>query len=431
MGSVKKLIKSIGIGISKKSPAFRVFAKHTINRLRKNRYLKSMGSIPVDENSVVFESFGGERYVCSPKAIFKCMVSSERFNDMTFTWILKGRSEDEIDALRKEYPELRRAEIITGYRDEAYNRAYFSAKYFITNARLPEYIEMRPGQKYVQCWHGTPLKRLGYDIPTDAENSMNSHAEILEKYDLDAPRYSYMVSPSAFCSEKYVSAFALKKNNPNVEIIEEGYPRNDSIFETDPGTLKNIKEKLRIKEGDERRIILYAPTFRDNQHTTGLGYTYDLNVDFDKWQEELGEKYIILFRAHYFIANSFNLEKYKGFVFDVSEVEDINDLYRVADILLTDYSSVLFDYAILKRPMMFYMYDLDDYQNKIRDFYIDLDELPGEIFTDEEALLKAVKEYDFSYDCYDEKYRAFHEKYNGLEDGHATERVVERIFGKR
>ena len=150
-------------------------------------------------------------------------------------------------------------------------------------------------------------------------------------------------------------------------------------------------------------------------------------MDFDLLQEELGQDYIILFRAHYLVANEFNFDKYKGFIFDVSKIDDINELYIISDMLITDYSSVFFDYANLKRPIIFYMYDLKEYKNNIRGFYIDLNELPGNILETESELIKEIKYIDFNFK-YDDKYKKFNNKYNYLDDGKASERVVYKLL---
>ena len=172
---------------------------------------------------------------------------------------------------------------------------------------------------------------------------------------------------------------------------------------------------------------MYAPTYRSDQHETGVGYTYKEEVDFSRLQEEIGDKYIILFRPHYFIANSFDFEKYNGFVYNVSEIDDINELYIISDMLITDYSSVFFDYANLKRPMIFYMYDLEHYKDESNGFYIDLKELPGNIVKTQEDLEKEILALDKNF-VYDEKYKKFNEKYNYLDDGNASMRVVEKII---
>ena len=142
----------------------------------------------------------------------------------------------------------------------------------------------------------------------------------------------------------------------------------------------------------------------------------------------LVDEYIILFRAHYLVANEFDFEKYKGFIYDVSNVEDINKLYIISDVLVTDYSSVFFDYANLKRPILFYMYDLDDYKNNMRDFYIDLEDLPGPIVEKEEDLYKEIKNIDKYFDKYKEKYEKFNKRFNYLDDKNSSKRALEKII---
>jgi CDP-glycerol glycerophosphotransferase len=187
--------------------------------------------------------------------------------------------------------------------------------------------------------------------------------------------------------------------------------------------IDNLKKDLSIDSS--KKIILYAPTWRDNQHISGQGYTYDLNIDFGKLREEFGDEYIILFRAHYFISNNIDLSEYEGFVYDVSKYDDINELYVISDILITDYSSVFFDYANLKRPIMFYMYDFDEYKNNMRDFYIDIDELPGPIAKTQNELIEAIKNVETYQKDYGEKYKAFYDKYDYLDDGNASQRLLD------
>ena len=157
-----------------------------------------------------------------------------------------------------------------------------------------------------------------------------------------------------------------------------------------------------------------------------MGYIYETEVDFNKLKKELSSEYIILFRAHYLIANSFDFDKYKGFVYNVSEYDDINDLYIISDLLITDYSSVFFDYSILKRPIIFYMYDLEEYKNNLRDFYFDIKELPVPIIEKEDDLIKQIK--NSKNLIYNKKYKDFNNKFTYLDDGNASKRVVEKII---
>ncbi|MDD3305447.1 MAG: CDP-glycerol glycerophosphotransferase family protein, partial [Bacilli bacterium] len=317
---------------------------------------------------------------------------------------------------------------IVKYGGKQYYEYYSKAKYWVTNSRLPEHIIKKPEQVYVQCWHGTPLKRLGYDILAETQNAMNTQEEMIEKYNSDAIRYSYMLSPSKFCTEKFTSAFNLNELHTTNIIIEEGYPRNDYLYNYKEEDITRIKEELGIPEN--KKIVLYAPTWRDNQHTSGVGYTYKTEADFDYLKEKLEDDYVILFRAHYFIANSFDFEKYEGFVYDVSKIDDINELYVISDILITDYSSVFFDYANLKRPMLFFMYDLEFYENKLRGFYIDLKELPGDIIKEEVDIVNIIQNIGDYNKKHAKTYKKFNEKYNYLDDRQASKRVLTKIVNE-
>ena len=140
-----------------------------------------------------------------------------------------------------------------------------------------------------------------------------------------------------------------------------------------------------------KKVILYAPTFRDNQKLDkAYSYGFTLEMNFDHLLDTLGEDYVILFRPHYFVASQFDFAKYEGRVFNVADVDDVNEVYIISDMLITDYSSVFFDYAILKRPILLFMYDLELYQGQLRDFYIDLKELPFPILRTQEQLEEAI-----------------------------------------
>ena len=136
---------------------------------------------------------------------------------------------------------------------------------------------------------------------------------------------------------------------------------------------------------------------------------------------------MILFRVHYLVANHFSFDDFEGFIYNVSNYDDINHLYLIADLLITDYSSVFFDYGILKKPMLFYMYDLDDYKDSTRGFYFGIDKLPGRIITEEEDLPDAIRDSIENF-VYDEKYREFNETFSHMEDGQASARFVATVF---
>lgn len=415
---IKKKIKNSIKKICKKNRCTLICLRKIRNVKVKIQYLFYKNTTKTNNKLIVFEAFMGRKYACSPKALYEEMIKDDNYNDYTFVWAFVKPAE------KRALKNLERA-ILVKYKSRKFYEYCSAAKYIVTNSRFPEVVSFRKDQIYLQCWHGTPLKRLGYDM-TDSCNALHSLKDLQKKYKNDAKRYSYMLSPSKFTTEKLTSAFNLKENNKYVEIIEKGYPRNDFLYNYTEEDLENIKQSLGISN-NKKKVILYAPTWRDNQHTSGVGYTYDLGVDFENLQKELSEEFIILFRPHYFVASQFNFDKYEGFVYDVSNYEDITDLFIVTDLLITDYSSVFFDYANLKRPMLFYMYDLDEYREDIRGFYIDFKELPGEIIEKEEKLIKSIKKSIEKFD-YDKKYKIFNDKYNYLDDGKVSNRVLERIL---
>ena len=417
MSSLKSKIKVAGVNLAKKNKTFRKILRKTLNKKKEIDYHKFYKKYEVDDKVILFESFGGRNYTCSPKAIYEKMITMDKFNDYTFVWAFKNVEDHNV----KPFKNL----IIVKSGSDDYYKYCSIAKYWIVNSIMPENIKKKDNQVYVQCWHGTPLKRLRYDIKVNG-SSLNSVEEIRYRNDIDAKRFDYFISPSKFCTEKFTSAFNLVNLGKENIIIEKGYPRNDRLFSFTNDDVEDIKNKLGIPK--DKKIILYAPTFRDNQHTSGVGYTYNLGIDFDTLMDKINDEYVILFRTHYFVANSIDLSKYEGFIYDVSRYDDINDLYIISDLLITDYSSVFFDYANLKRPMLFYMYDLDDYKNNLRDFYISLEELPGPIVEKEEDLLNEINNIDNYDKKYREKYNIFNEKYNYLDDKDSSMRVIEYLF---
>ena len=416
---MKNRIKAIVTELSKRNIVIRKVSRWLLYHYRYLVYAFIKAANKTDAKTICFKAFNGKSYSCSPKAIYEYMLTQEQFKDFKFIWVFK-------EPEKHRYLEKNPNTTLVQDSTRAYLKAMAVSKYWIHNYRVSDHIYPKENQIYVQCWHGTPLKKLGYDI-TKGDNVLNSIEEIRFKYKVDAAKFKAILSPSRFASEKFISAWNLKAIGKENCVIEQGYPRNDKLFHADEADRQRVRKALGI-EGVNKKIIFYAPTWRDNQHDSTIGYTYKTEVDFDKLKEALGEEYIILFRAHYLVANSFDFEKYSDFVYDVSSYDDINDLYIVSDLLITDYSSVFFDYANLRRPMLFYMYDFDAYKNEMRDFYFDIDELPGPIVKDEDSLIEAIHGLDRYMLAYGEKYIAFHNKFNYLDDGHASARVVDAVM---
>ncbi len=365
---------------------------------KKILYKMACATTKVDKRVVFFESFQGRNFSCSPKAIFEEMRDSGDYDDYEFIWSFRnvhkpGKIFEKLVGSDKG-PKIS----IVKYETFSYYKALAKAKYWVLNSNTRKFLKPRPDQMYIQTWHGTPLKKIGLDVPgSDLD------------YAYEGEKFSYMISPSKYCSEKYISAFGLEGREDIV--LETGYPRNDALFTFDQAKVNSVLRELDVPRG--KKIILYAPTFRDNKHSQVSGYENASGLDFDKLKEQIGEEYIILFRAHYFVAKNMNFEKYKDFVIDVSDYEDVNDLYIVSDMLVTDYSSVFFDYANLKRPIIFYMYDYEDYKANARDFYLNKNELPGPITKTQEELVEAIDETRIFIP--DARYSMFNQKFNHLD----------------
>lgn len=413
-----KYIKILARTIAKRNVMLRKMMRDIMKQYRIIRFKLHTREISTDKYTILFIAFNGKSYGCTPKAVYEYMLTSGKYSDYRFIWVVR-------DMEKYEYLTHNPNTLIVKNRTKEYEKALAAAKYWICNYRIYDYIYPKKDQIYVQCWHGTPLKCLGYDIE-HSDNAMNSQQEIREKYKTDAERFSYLLSPSAFASEKFISAWNLKETGQTDKVIEIGYPRDDFLYNFNQEDVKRIKQILEIPF--DKKVLLYAPTWRDNQHSAGIGYVYNNPVDFGKLRESLSDEWIILFRAHYLVANSFDFEEYDGFVYDVSKYDDINELYIISDMLITDYSSVFFDYANLRRPILYYMYDLEYYKDDLRGFYIDLSELPGPIIETEEELIPAIQHLDTGF-IYDEKYQKFNSKFNYLNDGMASRRLVDRIIG--
>lgn len=370
--------------------------------------------IPVDDKTIIFTSFHGRGYSDNPKAIYEEMIKDERFKDFTFVWAIKNNKQKSI--------QIPNAKII-----EYFSFSYFyylsKSKYWIFNYKMPLYISKKKNQIYLQTWHGTPLKRLAHDIDvsenTTFYRSGMSYEKMVKTYDEDVKKYNYMISPNKFCTEVFQTAFKINKER----LIETGYPRNDFITNATKKDILNIKEKYNIPK--DKKIILYAPTWRDNSYITS-GYTFELQANFNKWKEVFGSEYIVIFKPHYLIVNKFKDDKaLEGFLYSIDATAEINELYVISDILITDYSSVFFDYAVLNRPIYFYMYDLESYREELRGFYLDIyKELPGKIYEDEEQMLDDINNNIFDKN----KLTEFNKRFSHAQTGDCAKKVIDIIF---
>lgn len=371
---------------------------------------KALSKLPHKSNTIIFESFLGKQYSDNPRAIYKFI--KDKHPDMNLYWSIDKKHIYKYKHLNLNIlPRL------------SWKWLYMMAtsKYWISNSRLPLWIPKPEHTVYIQTWHGTPLKKLGVDI-----KNVKMPGTTTEKYHknftYEANKWDFLISPNSFSTDTFKRAFQY-----NGKILETGYPRNDYLY-----THNNDKEinklKLKYKLPSDKKVILYAPTWRDNEYYDVGSYKFNLELDLKKMKAHISNDYIILFRLHYLVSDQLNLHGYEGFAYNFSSALDIQELYMVSDMLITDYSSVFFDYANLKRPILFFTYDLDDYRDKLRGFYINFEEeAPGPLIKTTENLINCINTINHN-NIYAKKLEFFYNKYCTWESGKSSERVVKYIF---
>ncbi|WP_242940421.1 CDP-glycerol glycerophosphotransferase family protein [Anaeromicropila populeti] len=365
--------------------------------------------LPVSENVILFESNVGRNYTGNPKAIYEEMVRQGLDRQYKCCFILED--------LQVEIPgnpiKVKRLRWKYFY--------YFAiAKIWVSDSRFPTFIVKRKGVTYIQTWHGTPLKKLALDMESIHMDGEKSIEDYKKAFVSNTSTWDYLISQNSFSTETFRRCFSFHKN-----MLEVGYPRNDSLIrDNSAAKIKEWKDLLGLPA--DKKILLYAPTWRDNEYYGENLYKFYSNIDYDRMRKELGGEYIMIVKYHYLVKDHIDWSCYADFIYKFDSAMDITSLYLVSDCLITDYSSVMFDYSILKRPMFFYAYDLENYKNNLRGFYFDfMKEVPGPVSRTTEELIYQIKNYEFSQ--YTEKYEIFLKKFNSYDDGKASERVVELL----
>lgn len=361
----------------------------------------------VKENLVVCESFFGKNYSDSPKYVYE-YISKNYPKKYKFIWVIDKKH----TKIPYKHTKVKRFSI---------RYLYYLArcKYYINNGRQPVWIKKRKGNIFLQTWHGTPLKKLVFDLE-DINSATPRYKQQVFK---QSRSWDYLVAPNQYSSDIFRRCFMYDK-----EMLETGYPRNDIMHYPDKEQIaEQIKDRLGIPK--DKKTILYAPTWRDDEYYTKGQYKFTLKLDLERLREKLGSEYVILLRTHYFIADSLDVTGVEDFAYNLSKYDDISELYLISDVLITDYSSVFFDYANLKRPMLFFTYDLEKYRDILRGFYIDIEEeLPGPLLFTTEDVISAIKNLNQLQLEYKEKYDAFYEKFCSWEDGQASRKVANAVF---
>lgn len=368
---------------------------------------------PVDRNLVAFQSFSGRYYSGSPKYLF--LEMKKRHPEFKAVWLIKMN--------RKKW----RKKVVDGatvVRTDSIKGMYYlsRARYLIANTRIPPDMRLNRDAEFLQTWHGTPLKKLALDLTVIHEKGKTLD-EYRREFKSDTARWHYLISPNPYSTEIFTRCFAFTG-----KMLETGYPHNDIFFRKDlqVGVVEKVREHFAIPEG--KKIILYAPTYRDDTMDT-----FKPMIDQEALARALGDTHVLLVRSHYFYVNKKADTSFDGgFAKDATPYDDVQELMLAADLLVTDYSSVMFDYLGTGRPMIFYQHDYEEYKNQLRGMYFDFEkDAPGPIVRDMEGLIDAVENIDRIRGEYAERYKAFKAKFAGLEDGKAGERVLDAFLGEK
>ncbi|WP_395295843.1 CDP-glycerol glycerophosphotransferase family protein [Kitasatospora hibisci] len=360
-------------------------------------------------DAVLYDVFGGRGYSDSPRAVHAELA--RRGASLEHLWV--------VDDAQAELPAGVRPVRI--WSPEWY-RALATSRYLVGNTHFPEFLRRRPGQVVVQTWHGSLLKRIAHDV----DNPWLADHGYLEALDQETPQWSLLLSPSAFATPILRRAFRF-----DGEILESGYPRGDVLARPDAGQIAAVRRRLGIPDG--KRVVLYAPTWReDQQHGDGDGFRLDLRIDLDEARRALGHDHVLLIRPHVHVREPLPGAG-DGFLWDCGDYPDVQELLLIADVLVTDYSSIMFDFAITGRPLLFFTYDLEHYRDTLRGFYFDFEaQAPGPLVPTSAELLHELRELADRGTAvpvgYEERHRRFRAEHCGLDDGGAARRVVDRML---
>ncbi|WP_253294730.1 CDP-glycerol glycerophosphotransferase family protein [Anaerocolumna aminovalerica] len=387
--------------------------KNSVKKVIKNVIVKlyhlEIKILPLQKDMIVFESNMGRNYTGNPRCIYEEMVRQGLDKKFRCYYLL-----DDVNIqIQGNAKKIRRSRL-------CYYFIMAKAGIIVCDSRQPEYIRKKKGACFIQTWHGTPLKKLALDMDSVSMDGETDLEKYKKTFYQDSRAWDYLISQNRYSTDIFRRAFAFDK-----KVLEIGYPRNDILFSgNNPEYIENLKKEMGLPL--DKKVLLYAPTWRDNQFYNKGAYKFASTLDFDLLQEKLGKDYVCIVKYHYLVKDQLDWSKYKGFVYQFDMCEDIAQLYLAADMMITDYSSVMFDYSILKRPMLFFAYDLEDYKDNLRGFYFDfMEEAPGPVTRTTAELIKAIQQYNPK--DYEEKYKAFHQKYNHADDGNASKKMVQLI----
>jgi CDP-glycerol glycerophosphotransferase (TagB/SpsB family) len=358
---------------------------------------------PIDENLAVYSAYWSRSYACNPAAIYE--AAKRLAPHIEGVWVVH-RDFTKVMPKGVRHVKLNSPE---------YYRVMARAKYFVNNVNFANNIVKRPGTVHVQTQHGTPLKTMGLELldhptadrPVDFDTLMRR-----------SDRWDYVISSNRFSSEVWERSF------PNSYVtLESGYPRNDRLVRATPDEKADLRKKLKLPAN--KTVILYAPTFRDWDRGS-----FSSPADLADLGERLGDRFVLLVRGHYLTENDGRLARLerRGLLRDVSAHPSIEELMIASDVLMTDYSSIMFDYGNLDRPIVIFAPDWDTYV-RVRGVNFDLMAAPpGVVETTQPGLVDAFLSGRYQDARASALRKEFIQRFCEFDDGHAAERVVREIF---
>lgn len=354
--------------------------------------------LPIRKKTMVFEGWWGQKYHCNPKAFYEYM--DHEHPEYKCIWSMV----DERTPINGNGKTVRRKSL-------KYHYYMATSKYFINNVNFMDSYEKRKKQIEIQTMHGTPLKTLGLDVPGELPTQKD-----VDKFLRKCNRWNYLVVQSQKAEQITSSCYAFKK-----EFLRTGYPRNDILFEKNNSRdIAEIKRKLGIPV--DKKVVMYAPTWRVRNQ-------FNLNMDIQDLKSRLKDDYVMMLRIHPFSVNGLDENLLDDFIFNASNYPSVEELYLISDIVITDYSSVMFDYAILNRPMLFYTYDLEDYRDTLRGFNFDfVAEAPGPLLKSSKEVVDAIVDIDRVSKENDQALQKFRKKFCEYEKGNACEQIYNIVI---
>jgi CDP-glycerol glycerophosphotransferase len=371
-----------------------------LQQRRLARYYRSRRRQPIDPDLAVFAAYWYRSYACNPRAIYE--RARELVPGMRGVWVVHR---DSVGALP---PGVEH--VVAGTRE--YYDAIARAKYLVNNVNFPNHLVKRPGSVHVMTHHGTPLKQMGLDLRDTPFARMDFDA-LLRR----CARWDYSVSSNAFSTLIWERVYPTGH-----QTLEVGYPRNDVLASAGEDDVARARAAVGLAPG--RTAVLYAPTHREWHKS------FTPVMDLAAVAESLGDDHVLLVRSHYFYGADPILSALheQGRILDVAEHPSVEELCLAADVLITDYSSIMFDYAVLDRPIVIHAPDWEVYRATRGTYFDLLEEPPGVVTTDEAGIAEAFRSGAVWGADATSARAAFRARFCSLDDGHAAERVVRRVW---